>query len=427
MNSERNRILTIDSKSLVARVLLVVAALLVIVFVWFSVSWQLGNLFADFTKPTETNAGEVADMAIGLAPRDPLAVWLKAVVEQDKDASKYQGFEDVIRLSPMDYRWWVQMGRAFEQADKPEKAELAFERAIEIAPNYVVPRWRAGNFFLRGGREEEGLANLKRAAEFDPVYREQVFSVVWEYFEEDDAKLLSLARDVKDVYAGLAKFYAAKEQPRKSLAAWNKMTPEAKKANQDIAKLVAQALFDKGFFATSVKFRSELSPENGPGLGRIHNSGFEKELSQAEDVLFSWRINRIEGMRVQTNGFKKRTGRRSLELSFSGFKKPDINNVYQTVAVRSGVGYRLSFWVKTEKLSGASLPLIQVINTIDSKVLASSPAFSAGSNDWTPITFEFEVPDDSEGISIRTAREFCGDACTLTGTVFYDDFELSER
>ncbi|NNE66943.1 MAG: hypothetical protein HKN33_10305, partial [Pyrinomonadaceae bacterium] len=375
MKPDTNHLLTIDSKSLGARLLLAAFLALAVLFVWFSVSWQIGNMFAGFTKPTEANAEAVADMAVSMAPGDPLAVWLKAVIAQDASASDYVGFEDVIRLSPNDYRWWVQMGRAFEQADKAEKAELAFNRAIEIAPNYVLPRWQAGNYYLRQGNETAALKNLKRAAELDEVYREQVFSVVWDFFEEDEEKLESLAKEQKGVYSGLAKFYAGKGKPEKSLESWNKLSKSERTQNADVAKLVAQALFDKGFFATSVRFRDELGIEKGAGVGKMHNGGFEAQIPKPDGVLFSWKIVKVEGMRVQTNGFKKRSGNRSLEVSFGSFSKPDINNVYQTIAVKGGARYRLSFWVKTEKLAGAALPQIQVINTVDSKPLGSSKAY----------------------------------------------------
>ena len=426
MKPDSKHLLTIDSKSIVARLSLLAFLVLALLFVWFAISWQIGNMFADFTKPTEVNAAVVADMAVSMAPGDPLAVWLKAVIAQDASSADYAGFENVIRLSPNDYRWWVQMGRAFEQADETEKAELAFKRAIEIAPNYVVPRWQAGNYYLRQGNEKVALENLKKAAEFDEVYREQVFSVVWDFFEEDEKKLESLAKDQKGVYSGLAKFYAGKGKPKKSLESWNKLSESERTANADIAKLVAQALFDKGFFATSVRFRDELGIEKGAGVGKMHNGGFEAQVPNPDGVLFTWKIVKVQGMRVQTNGFKKRSGNRSLEVSFGGFNKPDINNVYQTIAVKGGARYRLSFWVKTERLAGAALPQIQVINTVDSKPLGSSKAFARGSNDWQLLEFDFEVPEGSEGVSIRTTREFCGENCTLSGTFYYDDFEIRE-
>ncbi|NNE66913.1 MAG: hypothetical protein HKN33_10135, partial [Pyrinomonadaceae bacterium] len=53
-------------------------------------------------------------------------------------------------------------------------------------------------------------------------------------------------------------------------------------------------------------------------------------------------------------------------------------------------------------------------------------AYERGSNDWTLYEIDFDVPKESEGVSIRTTREFCGENCTLSGTFFYDDFEIKE-
>jgi len=426
MNLHKRKLITIDSKSIAARVGLAAVVLLSFVFVWFAVTWQLGNMLADVTQPTDANAPSVSGIAVGLAPGDPLAQWLKAAVAQDLSAKDYQGYADVIRLSPNDYRWWGQMGRAFEQADKIEEAEAAFEYANALAPNYVIPKWQTGNFYLRQGRETKAIYYLKQAAALDGVYREQVFSIVWDFYDQDSDKLESIAGTDAGVAAGLAKFYAAKGLPAKSLAAWNRLSKADRKANTEIAKLVSQALFDKGFFSTSVKFRNELGIEKGVGIGKIANGGFEDQLLLQDDVLFSWKILRIDGMRVQTNSFKKKSGKRSLEVSFSGYDKPEIFNIYQTVAVKPGASYKLSFALKTERLASGGMPLIQVINPIDGKILATSEVFPTGTNEWGTQSVEFSVPQDAEGIAVRTARQFCGERCTLTGSFWYDDFKMEE-
>lgn len=426
MLQNNQRLINVGSTGVVARVGLAAAVLLAMVFVYFAVSWQFANMLADVTKPTDANAEWVSDTAIGLSSRDPLVQWLKAIVDQDRSSSDFAGFERVVRLSPFDYRWWGQLGRAYEQADKIENAEKAFEYANILAPNYVVPKWQTGNFYLRLGREEEAIKNLKDAVARDPVYREQVFSIVWDFYEKDSAKLETLVDNDPAVIAGLAKFYAAKGLPSKSLSAWNRLSKADRDTHSEVAELIAQAMFDKGFFATSVKLRDQLGFEKGAAVGKIHNGGFESDLVSAENALFAWKISRLDGMRVQTTGFKKRGGKQSLAVSFSGFNKPNINNIYQTIAVENGAKYRIEFSVKTERLASSGLPVLQVTNAIDSKVLATSKPFSAGSNEWENYELEFLVPDDSEGVSIRTSREYCGEECVLTGSFWYDDFKLEQ-
>ncbi len=423
---ERNTdgLYALSSKNIPVRIGLAFVLLLVLVIIWFAVSLQLGNLLAEVTKPTDSDAKSIAEMAVSLSPRDPLTQWLKATLEQEADPQKISGFEKTVRLSPSDYRWWIQLGRAYEQADKSSEAEAAFKYAIGLAPNYVLPHWHAGNFYLRQGKDDEGFAALKKAAFVDPIYREQVYSVLWDFYEQDSKRLDMLAGDNPGVIAGLAKFYAVKRIPDKSLEAWNRLSPAERAKNEDIARLVMQAFYETGYFRTSVAFAGQLEAEKGAAVGRIYNGGFESEIYPPDKAFFSWKISNSEDIRIQTNSFKKHKGKRSLELSFSGYKKPVIYNVFQTVAVEAGAKYRISFWFKTENLASMGMPVVEVTDVPDGRVLAFSKPMPTGTNDWQEMSFEFEAPANAEGIGIRTNREYCGESCLLTGTLFYDDFEL---
>ncbi len=416
----------LESKSVPVRIALVLFAVVSLVFLYFAGSWQLGNMIASITEPIAGNAKSVSEIAVTMSPQDPMTNWLAAVLRQDEKIDEVAGFEKVVRLSPHDYRWWGQLGRAYEQADKTKQAEAAFKRSAELAPNYVFPQWQLGNFYLRAGNEKEALVSLQNAARLDPAYREQVFSIVWDFYEQDSAKLETLAGNNSNVNAGLAKFYAAKGLPEKSLEMWTRLSKKEQQENSAVARLVAQALYDKGFLRTSVQFIDQLGIEKGARLGAIHNPGFETGFSQPDDVLFSWKVPAVEDVRVQLNGFRKRSGKRGLEVSFNSYEKPQLAVVYQTIAVKPGAKYRISFWVKTQNLASRGLPVLEVLNFSDGAVLSSSKAFPDGTNEWQNMSVEFAVPSNSEGVSIRTAREYCGETCLLTGTLWYDDFQLTE-
>ncbi len=426
MRKDTQGLHALESKSVPVRIALVSFAVFWLVFLYFAGSWQLGNMIASITEPTAGNAKSVSEIAFGMSPRDPMTNWLAAVLRQDENAQDVAGFEKVVLLSPYDYRWWGQLGRAYEQADKAKEAEAAFKRSAELAPNYVFPQWQLGNFYLRAGNEAEAIMALQKAAEIDPSYREQVFSIVWDFYEQDSAKLEALAGNNADVNAGLAKFYAAKGLPEKSLEMWKRLSNSEQQKNSEIARLVAQALYDKGFLKTSVQFINQLGIEKGARIGAVHNPGFETGFSQPEDALFSWNVPAIKDVRVQLNGFRKHGGKRSLEVSFNSYENSQLAAVYQTIAVSPGTKYRLSFWVKTQNLVSRGMPVLEVINFSDKEVLASSKAFQAGTNEWQNMSVEFTVPADSEGVSIRTAREYCGEKCLLTGTFWYDDFQMTE-
>lgn len=424
---------SIESKTTAARVVSVAAIIFALVFGWFAVSRQLGNMLAEQTLPTASNARQVAEVAVDLAPRDPLARWLAASVAADRTGARNAENrlavpEDVVRLAPHDFRWWIELGRARERAEQYEQAETAFLRAAELAPAYVYPRWQLGNFYLRRDRGDEAFAQLKKAVADNIVYREQVYSTAWDYFDGDTAKIKEIAGDGADAKISLIKFYVGKNRAADALQIWKALSDEEKRTDPVYARLIGQLLYEKRFFRSSIAFAAEngIDPESRPET--ITNGGFEKPIGDPNETYFNWKIAPAEKLEIKIDPTQKKEGARSLRVLTSGYAGIDlINHIWQITAVEPNVAYRLRFAVKTENLKSAGMPTVEIVNANDDKIIVSSKPFPGGSNDWQETTLDFATPANAEGIVIRTARAFCGENCPMTGTFWLDDFRISRR
>ncbi len=420
----------IETKSLKGRIALLGLVVAALVFGWYSIRWQLGNMLGSLTQPNAPNAAAIADFAYGLSPSDPITNWLRANVYKDdftaeSTARAVASFEEMVRAAPYDHRGWIELGRGLEQAEQYERAEKAFRRGVELAPTYSYSHWHLANFFLRQGREAEALSEFNLTAETSSEYRDQVFSIVWEYFDKDTKKLEDLAGSKPEVRAGLAKFYAARELAPESLRVWNTLSPEQKQDHQDVARVVTQALYEKRFYRSAVEFVHQLAIEPQAKLETIQNGGFEGAiLEDAQKVYFNWKIVKLDKVDVKPDQLKKHEGGRSLRIAFSGFTGVEVKNVWQVVAVKSSTRYKLSFWVRTENLKSAGTPLIEIVNANDNKLIATSGAFPTDTNEWSEIKLDFVSPADAEGVLIRLDRAYCGDACPIVGTVWIDEFAL---
>jgi hypothetical protein len=116
MATDQNQIEILDSRKLSVRLGLVAAIIFVLVFAWFAVRWQFGNMLADLTTANDPNGKEIAALAVNLAPSDPLTNWLVASTKKDTFTADVisetaKSFENVTRLSPYDYRWWTRTVR----------------------------------------------------------------------------------------------------------------------------------------------------------------------------------------------------------------------------------------------------------------------------------------------------------------------------
>jgi tetratricopeptide (TPR) repeat protein len=424
--------ITVPLGTLPSRIALAAVAAAILALIWFGVRWQLGNMLGELTLPAQPGAGEVAQLAMSLAPADPLPKWLAAASSRQKgDTASYENsvllMEDVVRSSPYDYRWWIELGRAYEQAGDAAKAEAAIQQAVALAPTYTFAHWQLGNFYLRNGRPEEAFAQLRRTTEQSMTYREQVFQLAWEYFEKDPAMVERYAAEGPDVRASLALFYARAGSPENAVRIWNTLEPEARDAHRGIAKLITQHLYTKRFYRATLEFARQTGIDREAASGVISNGGFESFIGESKDTLFGWRVNRSDGkLDVAAESAVKAEGARSLRLRFRGYAKPEIYNVVQLVAVEPGT-YELTFSIRTEDLRTGGEPLVEVVNANTDEILAASPRFPLGTNDWQRLSVQFVVPEGCEGIVVRTNRVSCGETCPITGTVWYDDFRLQRR
>ena len=237
-------LIEISSRQPKARVIIGLAIVGAIVFAWFAVRWQLGTMLAELTTSTDPAARYSARQVRSLAPGDPLAAWLEADVEksyvtQGGWETAAQMFATAVRLGPADYRWWIELGRYDGQTGRSELAEPAFRQAISLAPAYAYPRWQYGNFLLRSNRPDEAFVELRKSAEDNLAYREQVFSLAWDYFQHDPARVEALVGNAPEVQASLALFYAAHRLPADSLRIWNSLSDSEKARHPQTVRIIA--------------------------------------------------------------------------------------------------------------------------------------------------------------------------------------------
>jgi hypothetical protein len=430
MPDKTGQLKVFDARQLPVRVSLILAVIFAVSFGWMAIRWQLGNMLAELASLSDPNAREAAQLAVKLAPDDALSNWRLADSTKDSQpggsSAAVKDFENVVKLAPNDFRWWIELGRAQEQAENIENAEKAFLQAVNLAPNYSFPRWQLGNFYLRQNRSDEAFGELRKAAETNLIFRDQVLSIAWDFFDKDVSKLEQVAGDSSMVRAGLAKFYAVKERPEDSLRMWNTLSEEEKEANADAAKVIAQALYDKRFYRQAIEFVRQLGIEPDAQNQTFQNAGFEKPIGDFKEVYFGWRVSPAEKMEIKLDPTQKYEGSRSLRVTFNGYTNPSLYNIYQIVTVEPSARYRLSFRLRTENLKSGGTPELEIYNAIDEKSIVTSSSFPIGTNDWQQVKIDFTSPQNAEAVGIRTIRAFCGSNCPIVGTIWYDDFKLEK-
>lgn len=415
------------------KVRLIIGAFILFVsaLTWFAVRWQLSEMFSVITRRDDPNVVLFADTAVSWAPSSPQASKFRALLgEVTASADKRNAVEiaeQTVRLAPDDYRWRVELARILAQNDQPERAQREYERATELAPSYAMPRWHYGNFLLRQERVDEAFAQLKLAAAGNGFYRDQVFSLGWDYFGKDASRLESLAADDSQSRTQLAYFFASRGRAEDALRNWNRLSEDEKSMNAGFLRVMSQGVFEQKQFPQALEFERQLGVDEDVNREAITNASFEKGLNGEAKSRFAWQIVRnVPKLEIASDSNVKHGGQRSARLSFRGFNRAELGNLYQIVVVQPSTKYTLRFWLRTENLKSAGTPMLDIMSANDNAPIARTQPFPTGSSDWQPVVVDLVTPENCNAIVIRTIRAYCGEDCPLTGVLWYDDFELQK-
>jgi len=402
---------------------------------WFVVRWYLGNTIAEYFHPEEHRL-ETAQMAVRLAPNDPLPHWrlgnlaLKEL-PPDQISLVVAEYEKAVSLSPHDYRLWMEFGGALEQAGDFDKAEKALREAVKLAPSYAYPRWYLGNLLLRTDRYTEGFAELQLASEENGQFQSQLFNLAWQLNKNDFEALRAAVGNSREVRAAFSKYLFERGRYDDGLRLWNTLSQTEKRESRAASDPIIASLVSAQHFHQAMEIWNEVAP--GPAynaeLGQILDGGFENNLAHGPGAVFGWQVQSNSQVQIGIDPAQGHTGSRSLRVYFQVRSHIDTINVSQLVPVKPNTEYELECYVKTERIESAETPAILVVNAADEATLVGSPGAPSGTNNWQRVSLSFKTDEKTEAVKVKMVRNPCSDSpvCPIFGTVWYDDFNLKPR
>jgi Flp pilus assembly protein TadD len=417
------------------KLMMTLTVLLALVASWFVVRWYLGNTIAEYFHPEDYRL-ETAQMAVGLAPSDPLPHWRLGNLAQkelppDQISLVIAEYEKAVSLSPNDYRFWMDFGSALEQAGEFDKAEKALREAVKLAPSYAYPHWYLGNLLLRTDRYTEGFAELQRASEANGEFQSQLFNLAWQVNKDDFESLKAAVGNTPAMRAAFSKYLIERGRYDDGLRLWNTLTATEKKESRFAADPIIASLIKNQRYHQAMEIWNEVAP--GPAyyaeLGHILDGGFENNLAHGPGAVFGWQVQSNSQVQIGIDAGQGHTGSRSLRVFFQVRSHIDTINVSQLVPVKPNTEYDLECYLKTERLESAETPLVAIFNAADESSLAASSAAPSGNTNWQRIPLSFKTDAKTEAVRVKMLRNSCSNSpvCPIFGTVWYDDFDLKPR
>lgn len=422
----------LSSRNIFIRIASLLIILLAGVWGFFVVKWYIGNMLAEYFAAS-SNGAETARLAVSLAPNDPLTHWrlgdfIEKNLPPDQIGSAVVEYEKGVALSPNDYRFWMALGRALEQAGETDRAERALRRAVELAPSYAYPHWYLGNLLLRRDSYDEGFVELQKASEADTELRPQLFNLAWEVYKEDPITLTSAAGKSAAARAQFSSYLVGRGRIDDGLILWASLSSQEKRQNVGSGHDIINHLVAAHLYHHALAVWNDVAPDENhrAAIGEIQDGGFEKGVGRTSGAVFSWQVQSQSQASVGLDPNVGNSGARSLRLVFQVRSKLEGLNVSQLVAVQPNTEYSFECYLKTNKLETAATPYIAITDATDGSVLASSPQAPAGTHNWQPVNLRFKTSPATQAINLRISPASCGEntVCPMFGAIWYDDFTL---
>ena len=421
-----------DVRRPVLRALLVVPVALALLFSWYAVRWYMGNFVAEFAPHMEEGGLEAALAAMRLAPDDP---WTHGTVASIKKnsllpeelADAVHQYEEAVRLSPHDYRFWLELGRAREQSGDSAGGEKALRRAVELAPAYAYPRWYLGNLLLRAGKSEEAFRELQRAAEANTAFRPQLFNVAWTLYGQNIDEIKKAVGDSAAARSEFAVYLMGRGRVDDALGLWSSLRPEEKRAERAAGEALLIGLMEQKRYRAAQNVFTDLNPAGSAKAEQFVNGGFEDDIATTGANVFNWQIKTDPQAQIAIDSSTRHGGARALRILFKASTILSFQNIAQLIVVEPSAQYRFECYVRAQDLKTGGTPRIEIIDARDgSTVLGTSAPIAPGTYDWQPVTINFKTPPQTEAVTVRVGRASCGSdaVCPIFGMVWYDDFNL---
>jgi len=174
---------------------------------------DLANIYKD--EKDLAKAKEVLQKGIERFPNEASILFAKIniLLEENKYEEVIQSLEEAIKLAPENYTLYFVQGQSFEQMKQLDKAQAAYEKALEIKPDYTDALFNLGALHYNKAVEIYAQANdlpLDATDEYNKMTAnaKKYFLDAQPYFE----KVLELIPNDENIISSLTQIYQKTNQ-----------------------------------------------------------------------------------------------------------------------------------------------------------------------------------------------------------------------
>lgn len=423
----------------------------------FTIKTFLANSLVVYGQ-RDGNQAESLDAAVRHAPANAevLAARARFLLNQADPPRVIEAINDLqqaVQASPRDYRYQLELGKAYAANGQTADAEAAFLRAVELAPRYFETRWALANLRLRAGKAEPAIDDFRQAVTLSgslygnaspPPDRSATLNAYNAIAGALGMNLDALRRVTPPDNAArmyLAEFLSSHDAQDQALELWRQLPAENSIAYRTLVAQLTRELQAKNRFSDASAVWQKFSIAEGVPANAennlMTNGGFEQtplREKYAEEVdlgeTFDWAIRRHPEVRVLRSSANPHSGSMALHLTFNSTMNSGFGEISQLIAVEPLRQYRLRYFVKTKNISASptETPFIGITDANDAALFNLRSFVPSGTNEWGEQFITFSVPESTRGLRLTIhAPQLKAIDSLRIAELWLDDFKLNQQ
>lgn len=412
----------------------------------------IGQALIAYGESAETRAAAVRYAprnAEVLAARGRYLLYRADPVQPEQAVAELQR---AVLASPRDYRFRLELGRAYEISGEMTQAEQSLQRAVELSPRYFESRWALANLRLRAGKNELAVDDFRAALALSGGFglppngsaAASAYSALTQAAGPnlETLKKITPADALSQTY--LAEFLAGNQGQAgidAALDVWRRLPPGDVNAWRRLTFLLLA--YTEG--------SSRFSDERELWHSLLRREGLESALAESGNLMtnggfeqppVSERFQRYDGaqagfdwvfaaphpqVRARVDDTVARSGGHSLHLTFNALMRAEFQGVSQLIAVEPSRQYRLTFQMKAERLPEGG-PFIELRDAAQPALFALQAAVPGGTNDWRQVTLSFTTLATTRALRLVVrSPQLTEFSASSPGELWLDDFRLEAQ
>jgi hypothetical protein len=308
---------------------------------------------------------------------------------------------------------WLRLAEAASQQGNPARAREMLQMVADLTPDVLRWQWSQAMLARDLGMTDLGTASLNRLVAAGREINDAFYLLETDAQSHTPTVLEKLIPENREPYL---RWLMQWRRPEDAWLVWNSLPPERREDPTLRLSFIHFLIINDRMSLARDLWRPLADPSG------ITHPGFEGDLTQQG---FDWRFGSRKGeWLIQQTGYPFRSGRQALEVHFSGQANSNFSRLYQYVPLAPGKRYCLTYWWKARQITTDQGPFMEVIGK-GCKGLYQKGPMIVGTEDWTEVRMEFDVPQDCEAILLRLrrvpSRRFDN---KIGGTLWLDDFSL---